>query len=84
MPQPDPQPQQAPIIKDTKRLNCPFIIGGSDENGNQEISFIVGPAELETFVVSPEGQKEFVKAFSGGISPASAEDIAAVSRSKKG
>lgn len=83
MPNPDQHPGPAPIIKDTKRMNCPFVISGADENGNQEVSYIVGPAELETFVISPQGREEMVKAFSGGIEPVSAADIAEVARTKK-
>lgn len=72
---PSGAPQPAPIIKDVRRANCPFVIGKPDANGNRELSFIVGPMEMETFTISPEGADEFLKGFSGGIVPADLSDI---------
>lgn len=74
-------PPPAPVITDTKRVNCPFIISEPDEVGNREVSFIVGPAQLETFVISPDGGKEFLKAFSGGIETADLSDLREATRS---
>lgn len=77
---PPAQQQQVPIIKDTKRVNCPFIISEPDADGNREISFIVGAAELETFVVSAQASVQFAQAFSGGIKTATLADVAAVTK----
>lgn len=72
------QQVQAPIITDTKRVNCPFIIGEPDVDGNREISFIVGAAELMTFVISKQSSVQFAQAFSGGIQTATMADVAKV------
>lgn len=67
-PQPEPQQRPAPILTDTRRLNCPITVGPKDrESGARELSFVISPLELETFVLQEDAQAYLVKEFSGGL-----------------
>jgi hypothetical protein len=73
---PPPIPQgPPPIIRDTRFANTPFGIGGADENGTRELSFIVGQGEIHTYLISAEASDQMVKELTGGIQIAQPGDV---------
>ena len=54
--------------KETRYLNANFMLSDADpETGQRELTFVLGPTELMTFLVGPEAQQFIIKRLSGGL-----------------
>lgn len=74
---PEQAPQGAPPIEETRYSNTPVAIGARDEDGRRELTFVVAPLKLITFILPADLQQHMVKEFTGGIEVARPGDVPA-------